>query len=243
MENDVKKLLSGFMASVVLFAASTASAQETKPLKLGAVLDMSGLFADITGPGSEAAAKMAVEDFGGEVLGRKVQIVVADHLNKSDLAANFTREMIDNQGVEAIVDVAGSATALAAAEMAKARGKIIMFNGPGAVRLTNEACGPYMVHYTYDTYALASVTGLATVKRGLNSLVLPDGGLCVRPGAGARHFKHRHQGRWQGARQRQASDQHLGLLLVPVAGAEFEGQRDRSRQCRRRHHQCHQAGG
>ncbi|MEH2473115.1 branched-chain amino acid transport system substrate-binding protein [Nitrobacteraceae bacterium AZCC 2299] len=130
---------------------------------------MSGLFADITGPGSEAAAKMAVEDFGGEVLGRKVQIVVADHLNKSDLAANFTREMIDNQGVEAIVDVAGSATALAAAEMAKTRGKIIMFNGPGAVRLTNEACGPYVVHYTYDTYALASVTGLATVKRGLNS--------------------------------------------------------------------------
>ena len=169
MENDVKKLLSGLTASVMLVTTSAAMAQNTAPLKLGAVLDMSGLFADITGPGSETAAKMAVEDFGGEVLGRKVQIVVADHLNKSDLAANFTREMFDNQGVEAIVDVAGSATALAAAEMARTRGKIIMFNGPGAVRLTNEACGPYIVHYTYDTYALASVTGLATVKRGLNS--------------------------------------------------------------------------
>jgi branched-chain amino acid transport system substrate-binding protein len=169
MENDVKKLLSGLTASVMLVTTSAAMAQNTAPLKLGAVLDMSGLFADITGPGSETAAKMAVEDFGGEVLGRKVQIVVADHLNKSDLAANFTREMFDNQNVEAIVDVAGSATALAAAEMARTRGKIIMFNGPGAVRLTNEACGPYIVHYTYDTYALASVTGLATVKRGLNS--------------------------------------------------------------------------
>jgi branched-chain amino acid transport system substrate-binding protein len=169
MENNVKKLLSGLMASVMVVATSAAMAQNTGPLKLGAVLDMSGLFADITGPGSETAAKMAVEDFGGEVLGRKVQIVVADHLNKSDLAANFTREMFDNQNVEAIVDVAGSATALAAAEMARTRGKIIMFNGPGAVRLTNEACGPYIVHYTYDTYALASVTGLATVKRGLNS--------------------------------------------------------------------------
>jgi branched-chain amino acid transport system substrate-binding protein len=169
MENDVKKLLSGLTASVMLVTTSAAMAQSNGPLKLGAVLDMSGLFADITGPGSETAAKMAVEDFGGEVLGRKVQIVVADHLNKSDLAANFTREMIDNQNVEAIVDVAGSATALAAAEMARTRGKIIMFNGPGAVRLTNEACGPYIVHYTYDTYALASVTGLATVKRGLNS--------------------------------------------------------------------------
>lgn len=169
MENDVKKLLLGLTASVMLVTTSAAMAQSTGPLKLGAVLDMSGLFADITGPGSETAAKMAIEDFGGEVLGRKVQIVVADHLNKSDLAANFTREMFDNQNVEAIVDVAGSATALAAAEMARTRGKIIMFNGPGAVRLTNEACGPYIVHYTYDTYALASVTGLATVKRGLNS--------------------------------------------------------------------------
>src|SRR5258708_7975177 len=106
MENDVKKLVSGLMASVMVIATSAAVTQNTGSLKLGAVLDMSGLFADITGPGSEAAAKMAVEDFGGEVLGRKVQIVVADHLNKSDLAANFTREMIDNQGVEAIVDVA-----------------------------------------------------------------------------------------------------------------------------------------
>lgn len=90
-ENDVKKVLSGLVASVMVVATSAAMAQNTGPLKLGAVLDMSGLFADITGPGSEAAAKMAVEDFGGEVLGRKVQIVVADHLNKSDLAANFTR--------------------------------------------------------------------------------------------------------------------------------------------------------
>lgn len=165
----MKKVVSGLVLAALTLACPVASAQNDGALKIGAVLDMSGLFADITGPGSEAAAKMAIEDFGGEVLGRKVQMVVVDHLNKADLAANFTREMLDNQGVEAIVDVAGSATALAAAEMAKARNKIIMFNGPGAVRLTNEACGPYVVHYTYDTYALASVTGLATVKRGLDT--------------------------------------------------------------------------
>ena len=75
---------------------------------------MSGLYADITGPGSETAAKMAVEDFGGEVLGRKIEIVAADHLNKADLAANIARDMLDNQGVEMIFDVAASATALAA---------------------------------------------------------------------------------------------------------------------------------
>jgi branched-chain amino acid transport system substrate-binding protein len=112
---------------------------------------------------------MAVEDFGGEVLGRKIEVVVADHLNKADLAANIARDMIDNQGVEMIFDVAASATALAAGEIAKARNKIIMFNGPGSIRLSNEACGPYTVHYVFDTFAQANVTGLAIVRSGLDT--------------------------------------------------------------------------
>jgi branched-chain amino acid transport system substrate-binding protein len=150
-------------------AATPALAQSKPPLKLGGILDMSGLYADITGPGSETAAKMAAEDFGGEVLGRKIEIVVADHLNKADLAANIARDMLDNQGVEMIFDVAASATALAAGEIAKARNKIIMFSGPGSIRLSNEACGPYTVHYVFDTFAQANVTGLATVKQGLDT--------------------------------------------------------------------------
>jgi len=120
-------------------AASAALAQGKPPLKLGGILDMSSLYADITGSGSETAAKMAVEDFGGEVLGRKVEIIAADHQNKADIAANIARDMLDNQGVEMIFDVAASATALAAGEIAKARNKIIMFNGPGSIRLSNEA--------------------------------------------------------------------------------------------------------
>ncbi|HEY8336279.1 MAG TPA: ABC transporter substrate-binding protein [Tardiphaga sp.] len=164
----MKRIVSGLLASVMAMTATTAMAQ-TKPLKLGAILDMSGLYADITGTGSETAAKMAAEDFGGEVLGRKIEIVVADHLNKADLSANIARDMLDNQGVEAIIDVAASATALAASEIARARNKIIIFNGPGSIRLSNEACGPYTVHYVFDTYAQANVTGLATVKAGLDS--------------------------------------------------------------------------
>ncbi len=153
----------------LLLAAGAAQAQDKPPLKLGAILDMSGLYADITGVGSETAAKMAAEDFGGQVLGRKIEIVAADHLNKADLSANIARDMLDNQGVEAIVDVAASATALAAAEIAKARNKIIIFNGPGSIRLSNEACGPYTVHYVFDTFAQANVTGLAAVKQGLDT--------------------------------------------------------------------------
>ncbi len=165
----MRTILSGVMASVLALSATAALAQNKPPLKLGAILDMSGLYADITGVGSETAAKMAAEDFGGEVLGRKIEIIAADHLNKADLSANIARDMLDNQGVEAIIDVAASATALAAGEVAKARNKIIIFNGPGSIRLSNEACGPYTVHYVFDTYAQANVTGLAAVKTGLDS--------------------------------------------------------------------------
>src|SRR6188768_3525904 len=150
-------------------ASTAALAQSKPPLKLGGILDMSSLYADITGPGSEMAAKMAAEDFGGEVLGRKIEIIAADHQNKADLSANLARDMLDNQGVEMIFDVAASATALAAGEIAKARNKLIIFNGPASVALTNEACGPYTVHYTYDTYGQANVTGLAAVKSGLDT--------------------------------------------------------------------------
>ena len=117
----MKRVLTAVFASVLALVASTALAQTKPPLKLGGILDMSSLYADITGAGSETAAKMAAEDFGGEVLGRKIEIVAADHLNKADLAANIARDMLDNQGVEMIYDVAASATALAAGEIAKAR--------------------------------------------------------------------------------------------------------------------------
>jgi branched-chain amino acid transport system substrate-binding protein len=157
------------LASLCTLAANSALAQSKPPLKIGGILDMSSLYADITGPGSLEAAKMAAEDFGGEVLGRKIEVIAADHLNKADLAANIARDMLDNQGVEMIYDVAASATALAASEIARARNKIIIFNGPGSIRLSNEACGPYTVHYVFDTYAQANVTGLAAVKAGLDT--------------------------------------------------------------------------
>jgi len=171
----MKRMVIGALAALLALGAGAANAQDTKPqdakppLKIGGILDMSSLYADITGQGSFEAAKMAAEDFGGEVLGRKIEVIAADHMNKADLAANIARDMIDNQGVEMIYDVAASATALAAGEIAKARGKIVIYNGPGSIRLTNEACGPFTVHYVFDTYAQANVTGLAAVKSGLDT--------------------------------------------------------------------------
>src|SRR3569833_351214 len=157
------------LAALWALTADGALAQSKPPLKVGGILDMSSLYADITGPGRLEAARMAAEDFGGEVLGRKIEIIAADHLNKADLSANIARDMLDNQGVEAIIAVAASATALAAGEIAKARNKVIIFNGPGSIRLSNEACGPFTVHYVFDTFAQANVTGLAAVKQGLDT--------------------------------------------------------------------------
>jgi branched-chain amino acid transport system substrate-binding protein len=154
-------------ASVALGGAATAAEPVSDGVvKIGLLLDMSSLYADITGTGSEIAAKMAIEDFGGKVLGKPIEIVTADHQNKADVAAAKAREWFDSAQVDALMDVAASAPALAAQEIAKERNRIVVFNGPGSVRLSNEACGPQSVHYAYDTYALAHTVGQAVVKNG-----------------------------------------------------------------------------
>ena len=122
---------SAYLAAVVFGAVLVAAPASAQGVKVGILNDQSGVYADYGGKYSLEAAHMAVEDFGGEVLGRRIEVVAADHLNKADLAANIARDMIDNQGVEMIYDVAASATALAAGELAKQRGKIVIFNGPG----------------------------------------------------------------------------------------------------------------
>src|SRR3954447_10405601 len=99
-EAFMQRVMTSVFAAALALSATAALAQSKPPLKLGGILDMSGLYADITGPGSEMAAKTAVEDFGGEGLGRKIEIVAADHLNQGDHAANIARDMFDNQGVE-----------------------------------------------------------------------------------------------------------------------------------------------
>ena len=135
----------------LLFAAfevvSSLPALAETPLKLGLLLDMSGPYADAGGQGTVTAVRMAVDDFGGNVLGRPIEVVFADHQNKVDLAGSLARQWFDEQGVETILDVAGSSAALAVNEVAKQRNKILVVNASAVMRLTNEDCGPYTVHY------------------------------------------------------------------------------------------------
>ena len=162
--------------ALLLAFAFAAPAQENSKdkisdgvVKIGLIEDMSSIYADITGIGAVTAAKMAVEDFGGKVLGAPIDVVSADHQNKADIASATAREWFDNQHVDALMDVAASATALAAVDVAKTKNKIVILNGPGAARITNEACTPVSIHYTYDNYALAHGTGGAMVKAGYDT--------------------------------------------------------------------------
>lgn len=167
------RLLAGMLGACALALGGAAQAQGQPKaalsddlVKVGLILDMSGLYADVTGRGSATAAQMAIDDFGGKVLGRKIELVVADHQNKADIAANKAREWFDTDRVDAILDVAASAPALAVLEVAKQKNRIVVFSGPGTERLTNDLCTPISVHYAYDTYALANTTARAMVQRG-----------------------------------------------------------------------------
>jgi branched-chain amino acid transport system substrate-binding protein len=156
-----------------LVAASTVLAQEKKisdgVVRIGLIEDMSGVYADITGPGAVTAAKMAVEEFGETVLGMPIEIVSADHQNKADIGGAIARKWFDEEKVDAILDVASSSPALAALEVAKQKQKLIVLSSPGSLRITNDACGPYVIHWAYDTYAIAHTTGQALVDQGFMS--------------------------------------------------------------------------
>ena len=162
-------------ALTCLFAMSTAALAQPADkisdgvVKIGLILDMAGPYAHVTGAGSATAARMAVEDVGGKVLGKPIEVLVADHQNKPDLSSAKAAEWFDREKLDALMDVAASSTALAAQDVAKQRNKIIILNGPATTRLTNESCGAQTIHYAYDTYALANGTGQAVVKQGGDS--------------------------------------------------------------------------
>ena len=157
-------------ATAVSFAAlSVASAQVQMSdgvIKIGVLNDMSGTYADLSGPGAVAAAKMAVEDFGAEKKGMKVEIVSADHQNKPDVGSNIARTWFDVDKVDMIVDVPTSSVALAVNQVTRDKNKVFIASGPATSDLTGAQCSPNLVHWTYDTWALANGTGKAIVKTG-----------------------------------------------------------------------------
>ena len=202
------------IALLLAAMAAQAAAQDKPPLKLGGILDMSGLYADITGPGSETAAKMAAEDFGGEVLGRKIEIIAADHLNKADLSANIARDMLDNQGVEMIYRRRGLGH--------RARRRRDREGAQQDHHVQRPGLDPAQQRGLRALYRALRVRHLRAGQRhrarrgqaGPRHLVLPHRRLRLRRGPGKGHHQRGAEVRRQGAGQRQASAQHLGFLVL-----------------------------
>lgn len=162
-----KRLAAATAALVTGMMAGAAGAQVSgDTVKIGFITDMSSLYADIDGKSGLEAVRMAVEDAGGKVLGKPVQILSADHQNKADIAASKAREWMDQEGLDMLLGGTNSGTALAMNKVAQEKKRVYINIGAGTARLTNEECSPYTVHYAYDTVALAKGTGSAVVKQG-----------------------------------------------------------------------------
>ncbi len=162
----------GFVSSAALASALPLKglrAQGKPALKIGVLNDMSGTYRDVSGPGSVACVRQAVQDFGVSGKGFTVDVLVGDHQNKPDVGVSITRQWFDRDGVDVIVDVPTSSVALAVANVAREKNKVYINSGGATTDLTGSQCNANTLHWTYDTYMLARSTGAATVKTGGNT--------------------------------------------------------------------------
>jgi branched-chain amino acid transport system substrate-binding protein len=167
MNRTYKAMLATLAASASLGIAAPAAAQISDDVvRIGFLTDLSGVYADIDGPGGVEAIRMAIADAGGSINGKKIELLVADHQNKSDVAASKAREWFDQSGIDVLFGGTNSGVNLAMAKVAGEKKKAFIAVGSGSARLTNEECSPYTVHYVFDTVALARGTGSAIVKQG-----------------------------------------------------------------------------
>jgi branched-chain amino acid transport system substrate-binding protein len=158
-----------WMAAVAMSGVLAAAPASAQGVKIGVLNDQSGVYADYGGKYSLEAARMAIEDFGGEVLGKKIEMVTADHQNKPDLATAIARRWYDTEGVDMITELTTSSVALAVQELSRDKKKIDIVVGAATSRISGDACTPYSFHWAYDTRALAVGTGGALTKAGGDS--------------------------------------------------------------------------
>src|SRR3978361_121811 len=158
------------VAAISLYAALAApAAAQQAPLKIGLISDFSSVYSDIGGQGNVEATKMAIEEFGGTMFGKPIELITADPQNKADVAASLARKWYENEAVDMIIDMPTSATALAGMEMSKQFEKIMIVPDAASSDITGKSCSPYTAHWTYDTYANAHTVGSAIVKNGGDS--------------------------------------------------------------------------
>lgn len=166
-----RKLVLGIGLALCTFATSANAEISDDIVKIGVLTDVSGAYSGNVGPGSILASKLAIEDFGGKVLDKPIELITSDHLNKADIGSAKAREWLDRENVDVITELGNSAVALAVMNLAKEKNKMTMVTGAGASRITGKDCVPTNVMWVYDTYALAKVGTVPLVLDGLKKLV------------------------------------------------------------------------
>lgn len=163
-----QRYISKLIATALFASCGVASAQgvTNDSVNIGVLTDLSGIYSGIEGPGAVVAAQMAVEDFGGTVLGKPIKVTSADTQSKADLSASKAREMFERDQVDMIVGNVSTASALAAMEVADQLKRVAIVTGAASLPITNERCNPYTVHWVYDTYALANGTAAGVLASG-----------------------------------------------------------------------------
>jgi branched-chain amino acid transport system substrate-binding protein len=205
-------LLAATVAGIALFGG-VVSAQET--IRIGSLNDQTGPFADTSGPGWVDAAKMAIEDFGGTVLGKKIELLSVDDRNNADHSLATVRGWLDNDGVKAILSGSNSPITLATVGLAKDRATPFMIAGAGISSLTGASCTPYSIQYAWDTYAMPRAAVEETMRKGAKSwfLITWNTGFGNVIEGDVKKFVEKGQ---TPAQQRR-------FLLLPTAGAGLEG--------------------
>ncbi len=165
----MRKFLLAGVALATLASGSAYAQMSDNVIKIGMLSDRSGIYADINGEGSAIAARMAAEEFGNAVNGTKIEIIVGDHQNKADIAANLARQWIDTEKVDVVADVPNSAAALAVQAITRDKKRLFLMSGPGSTDLTGKECSPYGFQWTWDNHAVASATARALVEQGRKS--------------------------------------------------------------------------
>lgn len=208
----MNRVLVALLLAIMAGTAASARAQSSAaPLRLGILEDMSGVYKDLNGPGDIVSAMLAIEDFGGQVLGRRIEVLSGDMQNSVDVGVGIARRWFDTDNVRAVFGLGNSAVALAVQQLGTEKDRIVVITSGGSTELTGRQCSPLGVQWTYDTYSDASVTGSAVVAAGGRKwfFITADYAFGHSLQDNAEHFV------------RQGGGQTLGAALAPIGQADY----------------------
>ena len=232
----------GLLAAAVIGVGTRRAQVSDDVVRIGVLNDQSNVYADLGGPGSVIAARMAIDDVGGKVLGKPIDMLVADHQSKADVGASIARQWFDSDKVDLVIGFDNSSVALAVEQVAFQKNRIAIAGAIGTTAFTGKACTPNEAAWVYDAYALTNTLARSVVRRGQDTWFFITVDYSLGHSLEADATSAVVGERRKGAGQRASSSQHCRFQCLPAAGAGIRRQGRGAGERRRRYDQCHQAG-